>query len=162
MQPVLLIKLIVLLTIANGTPVLAKAVFGNRFSRPVDGSYKFIDGRPLFGPAKTIRGVLFSVALTAAAAPLLGLEAANGALVGSMAMIGDLFSSFVKRRFNFATSSRTMGLDQIPESLFPLLACRVYFQLTALDILICVLIFSVGQIILSPMLYRIGVRDRPF
>jgi hypothetical protein len=162
MQPVLYIKLIVLLTIANGTPVLVKTALGNQFSRPVDGGYKFIDGRPLFGPAKTIRGVLFSIALTTVAAFVLGLEAANGALVGSIAMIGDLFSSFAKRRFDFATSSRTMGLDQIPESLFPLLACRVYFQVTALDILICVSIFSLGQIVVSPMLYRIGVRDRPF
>jgi CDP-archaeol synthase len=162
MQLLLVIKLLVLLTIANGTPVLAKMVFGNRFSRPVDGGHEFVDGRPLFGPAKTIRGVLFSVALTAAAAPVLGLEAANGALVGSMAMIGDLFSSFVKRRLNFAPSSRTTGLDQIPESLFPLIACQVYLLLSALDILICVTIFSVGQIILSSILYRIGVRDRPF
>jgi hypothetical protein len=162
MQPVLLIKLIILLTIANGTPVLAKKICGNRFSGPVDGYCRFIDRRPLFGPAKTIRGVLVSVALTGAAAPLLGMEAATGALVGSMAMIGDLFSSFIKRRLNFAPSSRTTGLDQIPEALFPLLACRVSLSLTMTDILLCVSIFSVGQIILSPVLYRMRVRDRPF
>lgn len=162
MQPALLVKLIVLLTIANGTPVIAKTVLGSRFSRPVDGGHNFVDGRPLFGPAKTIRGVLFSVALTMAAAPVLDLEVANGALVGSMAMIGDLFSSFVKRRLNFTPSSRTTGLDQIPESLFPLISCQVYLSLSARDILICVTIFSVGQIIISPILYRIGVRDRPF
>jgi hypothetical protein len=162
MQLLLVIKLLVLLSIANGAPVLTKKVCGNRFSWSIDGGLNFFDGRPLFGPSKTIRGVLFSVALTTAAAPVLGLEAANGALVGSMAMIGDLFSSFVKRRLNFAPSSRTTGLDQIPESLFPLLACQVYLSLSALDILICVTIFSVGQIILSPILHRIGVRDRPF
>jgi hypothetical protein len=162
LQPVLLIKLITLLTIANGTPVLAKKVCGNRFSRPVDGGWKLVDGRPLFGPAKTIRGVLVSVVLATAAAPLLGLNAANGALVGSIAMAGDLFSSFVKRRINLAPSSRVTGLDQIPESLFPLLACRASLSLTMLDILICTAMFSVGQIILSPILYRIGVRDRPF
>ena len=162
MQPILIVKLIVLLSIANGSPVFAKKIFGGRFSWPVDGGCAFVDGRPLFGSAKTIRGVLFSVVLATAAAPLLGLEAANGALVGSMAMAGDLFSSFVKRRLNFPPSSRAMGLDQIPESLFPLLAWRAWLPLGTIDILICVSVFLVGQVVLSPILYRIGVRDQPF
>jgi CDP-2,3-bis-(O-geranylgeranyl)-sn-glycerol synthase len=162
MQPVLIIKLIVLLTIANGTPVLTKKLCGNRLSQPIDGGVIFFDRRPLFGPAKTIRGVLVSVALTTVAAPVLGLEATTGALVGSMAMVGDLFSSFVKRRLNVTPSSRITGLDQIPEALFPLLSCQVSLSLTALEILICVTVFSFGQIIFSPLLYRAGIRDRPF
>jgi hypothetical protein len=47
-----------------------------------------------------------------------------GVVVGSMAMLGDLFSSFVKRRLNLPPSSRATFLDQVPESLFPLLASR--------------------------------------
>jgi hypothetical protein len=92
--------------------------------------------------------VLVSVALTTAAAPVPGLEAATGALVGSMAMAGDLFSSFVKRRLNVTPSSRITGLDQIPEALFPLLACQAYLSLTALNILIGVTIFSLSQVII--------------
>ena len=37
---------------------------------------------------------------------------------------GDLFSSFVKRRLDLASSSMAIGLDHIPESFFPLLASR--------------------------------------
>jgi hypothetical protein len=74
-------KLLILLTIANGTPVLAKKICGNRFSGPIDGGHNFVDGRPFLGPAKTIRGILASVA--SAAAPLLGLEAASGASLGA-------------------------------------------------------------------------------
>lgn len=162
MQPLLIAKLIVLLSIANGTPVLAKKLCGDRFAQPIDGGLRFFDRRQVFGPSKTIRGAVVSLALTTAGAPLLGLAAAIGALVGSMAIAGDLFSSFLKRRLNLLPSSRVTGLDQIPESLFPLLACRGSLSLTALDILVCVAIFVIGEVILSPILYRIGLRDRPF
>jgi CDP-2,3-bis-(O-geranylgeranyl)-sn-glycerol synthase len=162
MQLVLILKLLVLLSLANGSPVLVKKVCGDRLSQPIDVGLRFFDRRRVFGPSKTIRGALVSVALTTAAAPLLGMEATSGALAGSMAMVGDLFSSFVKRRLDFAPSSRATGLDQIPESLFPLLACRCSLSLSALDILIGVAAFSIGAICLSPILNRVGLRDRPF
>jgi CDP-diglyceride synthetase len=162
MQPLLIAKLLVLLIIANGTPVLAKRLCHQRFSQPIDGGVILFDRRRLFGPTKTIRGALVSVALTTAAAPLLGLEAMIGTLVGSMAIAGDLFSSFVKRRLAFAPSSRVTGLDQIPESLFPLLACGISLSLTTLDILIGVAVFLLGAITFSPLFHRFGLRDRPF
>ena len=37
-------------------------------------------------------------------------------MAATMAMVGDLLSSFVKRRLKFQPSSRATGLDQIPES----------------------------------------------
>src|SRR5258707_3712665 len=119
MHPLLIAKLILLLSIANGTPVAVKRALRNRFSQALDGRLMLFDGRRLFGPSKTIRGALASVVLTTAAAPLLGLEASVGAVVGGMAIIGDLLSSFVKRRLGFAPSSQAMLLDQIPEALFP-------------------------------------------
>jgi CDP-diglyceride synthetase len=162
MQPFLIAKLIVLLSIANGTPVILKKMFGDRFSQPIDGGLLFFDQRRLLGPSKTIRGALVSVLVTTLAAPLLGLEASTGALVAGMAMAGDLFSSFIKRRLDFAPSSRGMGLDQIPESLFPLLACRGQLSLTWIDVLTGAAVFSLGAILLSPVFHRIGIRDRPF
>ena len=163
MQPLLIAKLIVLLSIANGTPVLLKKLFGDRFSQPIDGGLLFFDQRRLLGPpSKTVRGALVSIVLTTLAAPLLGLEASTGALVASMAMVGDLFSSFIKRRLDFAPSSRVTGLDQIPESLFPLLACRDLLSLSGIDILTGAAVFSLGAILLSPVFHRIGIRDRPF
>ena len=85
-----------------------------------------------------------------------------GALVGSAAMAGDIFSSFVKRRLRLPPSSRATGLDQIPESLFPLLACRSVLALTVADIAIGVVLFFVGEIVLSRLLYRLRVRAHPY
>jgi CDP-diglyceride synthetase len=119
-----ILQLLVLLTLANGTPVMAKNILGNRFSYPLDGNLRFVDGRPLFGHSKTIRGVVLAVLVTAAGAPVVGLEWDIGVLIGGLAMAGDLASSFLKRRLDMPLSSRASGLDQLPESLFPLLACR--------------------------------------
>jgi CDP-archaeol synthase len=113
-------------------------------------------------PVKDSPGALASVVLTTAAAPLLGFEPSVGAVVGCTAIIGDLLSSFVKRRLGFAPSSQAMLLDQIPEALFPVLACSVLLPLSAVDIVVVVASFSVGAILLSPVFHRIGLRDRPF
>jgi CDP-2,3-bis-(O-geranylgeranyl)-sn-glycerol synthase len=79
-----------------------------------------------------------------------------------MAMLGDLLSSFVKRRLRFAPSSQAIGLDQIPEALLPLLACSLVLPLNLLDVFVIVMGFSVGAVLLSPVFYRMGLRDRPF
>ena len=157
-----IVQLALLLAVANGSPVIVARMLGQRFAWRVDAGVDFRDGRPLLGKSKTLRGVLVSVLSSALAAPLLGLDWQIGIAIGSAAMAGDLFSSFVKRRLNLAPSSRATGLDQIPESLFPLLACRTALSLSALDIAIGVAIFFAGEIVLSLLLYKIHIRDRPY
>jgi CDP-diglyceride synthetase len=162
MHPLAVAQLLILLTLANGSPVVAKLVLRDRFSMPLDGNRKFIDGRPLFGPAKTIRGILVAIVVPAASAPLLGLDLEIGLLVGATAMAGDLLSSFVKRRLGLAPSSRATGVDQIPESLIPLLACRQVLALTAVDIVVACGVFFAGELLLSRLLFRLHLRDRPY
>jgi CDP-2,3-bis-(O-geranylgeranyl)-sn-glycerol synthase len=160
--PWLILQLTILLAVANGTPVLATKLCGYRFSRPLDNGTRFVDGNPLFGKSKTIRGVVLSILLTALAASVLRLGWTIGFVVGGMAMVGDLFSSFVKRRLNLPPSSRATFLDQVPESLFPLVACRGWLSLSILDIGLCVAIFFFGEVFLSRLLYKAHIRDRPY
>jgi CDP-diglyceride synthetase len=162
MQPLVVLQLLILLALANGTPVIAKKFLRKRFSYPIDGKIRFVDGRPLLGSSKTIRGILLSVLVTSACAPLVGLEWKIGLLMGSVAMAGDLFSSFLKRRINLPAGGRATGLDQVPESLFPLLAVRNTLSLTVTDIAVCVVIFFVGEVVLSRVLYKLHIRDRPY
>jgi len=162
MQPVLILALVFLLVVSNGTPVVVNWILRERFATPLDGGIGFVDGRPLFGRAKTIRGILFSVVATAAAAPMVGLDWKIGALVGAAAMVGDVFSSFFKRRMGLTASSRATGLDQVPEALFPLLVSGGELSLTFADIAVTTVIFIVGEIVLSPLFFRLGVRERPY
>lgn len=162
MHPMQLLKILVLSALANSAPLAAKNFFGPRFSFPIDGGRKFVDGRPLFGPSKTVRGVLASIVVTTACAPLIGLDISIGAIAAVAAMAGDLFSSFLKRRLNFPPSSQAIGLDQVPESLFPMLACQQALSLTSTDIVLGVAVFFAGELILSRLLYRLHLRDTPY
>ena len=105
---------------------------------------------------------MVSLLVTALGAILLGLQLWLGLLVASTAMAGDLLSSFLKRRLHLAPSSKATGLDQIPESLFPLLACRSVLSLTALDIAVGCAIFFVGEILLSRLFFWLRLRERPY
>src|SRR5260370_35488339 len=94
----LILRLLVLLTLANGTPVVINKVLGRRLSYPIEGGVKFVDGKPLFGSSKTIREVLYSVLETAVRPSLAGWEWNVGAAPRGVPMAVDLVSSLLKRR----------------------------------------------------------------
>ncbi len=135
---------------------------GPTFSHPFDGGVTFVDKRVLFGPSKTIRGLVVSILATAAIAPIIGVAPEIGALMAAAAMAGDLLSSFVKRRLDRPPSSQATGLDQVPESLLPLLVGRQALSLGAIDITIAVAIFFIGEILLARFFHRLGLREQPY
>jgi CDP-diglyceride synthetase len=162
MQWLLIFKLVVVLTVANGAPVIATKLFGNFLNQPLDLGAVFVDGRPLVGHSKTVRGIILSLVATTAFAPILGFEWILGLIIASAAMIGDLSSSFLKRRLDLPPSSRATGIDQIPECLLPTLAIRSTLGLTAIDVLSVLIIFFVGAVLLSRLLFNWNIRNRPY
>ncbi len=162
MQLELILKFVLLLVIANGTPVVAKRLLGRFLAYPLDAGTTFIDGRALLGSSKTIRGILVSVIATSVCAPVLGFVWTTGFIIGLAAMSGDLVSSFIKRRMGYPPSSRALGLDQIPESLLPALACKSLLALTFADVIFIVAVFTIGELIVSRLLYNIHLRDKPY
>ncbi|HEY9198504.1 MAG TPA: CDP-archaeol synthase [Gammaproteobacteria bacterium] len=158
----LAIKLLLLLITANGAPVLARYLLGSRWGRPVDAGATFSDGQPLFGPSKTWRGVIAALLVTPVIAWLLFLPPGVGLLFAAAAMLGDLLSSFIKRRLRIPSSSMALGLDQIPESLLPLLAVRAQFYLEPLDIVQLTLAFMALELALSQLLYHLRIRKQPY
>ena len=161
-DPLPLVRVLLLLGIANFTPILAKWLLADRLGAPLDAGYKLPDGRPLFGNSKTIRGVVVSIMFTALAAPLLGFEWLTGAAVATASIVGDLSSSFVKRRLGLQAHAQALGIDQIPEALLPLLLLRTQLDLSALEIVVIVVAFIALELALSPLLYRLHIRDRPY
>jgi CDP-2,3-bis-(O-geranylgeranyl)-sn-glycerol synthase len=84
MQSAFIFQLLVLLSVANGTPIAAKLLMRDRLACPLDGGALFADGRPLFGPSKTIRGIVISVLATTGVAALIGLCYHPGADIKSV------------------------------------------------------------------------------
>jgi CDP-diglyceride synthetase len=155
-------KVLFLVAVANGAPIIAKRFLRNRMASPIDGGRMLNDGQPLFGKSKTVRGIVFSLVLTVTLAPLVHLSFLTGAMISAAAMIGDLFSSFLKRRLKIAPSGMAVALDQIPEVLLPALVARWALPLALSDISAIVLIFFVAQLFLSRIFSALQIRDEPY
>lgn len=162
MNTMLVIKILFLLFLANGTPVIAKKLLGSKLAQPLDFGKKYFDGRRLFGDSKTFRGIISSVLVTSGGAALIGYSIQTGALFALASLAGDLVSSFIKRRLGLLPSSKKLGLDQLPESIFPLL---FFWQTLDLNISIAatvLIVFFAGEIILSRILFRLNIREHPY
>jgi len=144
-----------LLIVANGTPVVVAWLLGRRFDYPLDGNRRAGDGRPWLGVTKTVRGFLLSILMTALAAALVGISWWLGAVFGLLAMVGDLLSSFIKRRLGLASSTPASGLDQVPESLLPLWGCASLLELKWQDIVLSAAAFWVLHLLFSRLLDRL-------
>lgn len=156
------VKLLLLIGVANGTPVLVKKVLGSLWSFPLDGCHTFIDQKPVFGPSKTIRGFVFSLAITAACSPVLAVSWHVGLVIAATAMAGDLLSSFIKRRLGRPSSSMALGLDQVPESLFPMVAAHYLLEVSWFSVVVVTVLFFVLELTSSKILYRLKIRNEPY
>ena len=92
----------------------------------------------------------------------IGLPWNIGLVVACGAMVGDCLSSFVKRRLNMPSSSMALGLDQIPESLLPLLGVWYQLSLTLEGIVGTVTGFFLLELGLSLILYKLHIRKHPY
>ncbi|MFZ2169938.1 MAG: CDP-archaeol synthase [Methylococcaceae bacterium] len=153
---------LILLNVANGAPVITGKVLGNRLARPMDNGLKLNDGYRLLGNTKTWRGLFSAVFFTTAVAVLCGLEPLTGILFGTLAMTGDMLTSFIKRRLGNVESSRARGLDTLPESLLPLWLLKDSLALNFMDITLVVGLFFLCEELISPVLYKLHIRNQPY
>ena len=139
-----------LIITANIVPPAVSIATKDCCAWPIDGGLDWFDGRPLFGDSKTLRGLILAVVGGAAVGCLIGVTWRLGASAALSAMAGDLFSSFCKRRLGLGASAPALGLDQIPESLLPAIACAAPLGLSWYDIVTIVVLFAIGDAIVSP------------
>lgn len=106
---------------ANAIPVLLGG------GRAIDGGKKFIDGRPILGKSKTVRGFIagtFTGMLICELFYLLEFigvtlfifpfhYAVTGFLLGFGSMLGDSIGSFIKRRLKYKSSANVPLIDQL-------------------------------------------------
>ncbi|NMT62290.1 CDP-archaeol synthase [Marinobacter orientalis] len=155
------LELFVMLVLANGAPVVAARVFGRRWSAAVDGGRRWRDGRPLLGNRKTWRGVVSGTLVCGLFALITGMGLLFGLLFGLLGLIGDMVSSFIKRRLGLASSGKAIGLDQIPEALLPMVLAWFWLDVSVAVVVSVVVLFTLANMLLSPLLYRLGIRHQP-
>ncbi|HET8802376.1 MAG TPA: CDP-archaeol synthase [Marinobacter sp.] len=155
------LELFVMLVLANGTPVVAARILKRRWAAPLDGGRLWSDGRPVLGKSKTWRGLVSGALACAMFSLVTGLGFGFGLVFGVLGLLGDLFSSFVKRRLGLPSSARAVGLDQIPEAALPMIYAVIGLPVSGWIGLVVVTVFTAANILVSPFLYRWGIRRHP-
>lgn len=110
----------------------------------MDGGRLYRDGRPLLGPHKTRRGLFAALLMGLLGGVILDFPWWLGLGCAALSMMGDLFSSFIKRRRGMASGSLVPGLDQFFEGLFPFAILAPYYGLGTGGVLWLTLLFAVG------------------
>lgn len=136
-----IIKVVCFLLWVNFLPPLACFFRGRRFTRPLDAGRLWFDGRPIFGAHKTVGGILVSLLGGTAVFFLLGVGWQVAAMASLLAMLGDLLSSFIKRRLALDSGQSVVVLDQLFESLLPTLYLSTVLDLGFGRIVIIVVLF---------------------
>ncbi|OZG72214.1 hypothetical protein BTA51_17425 [Hahella sp. CCB-MM4] len=158
---VLELKLFTLLVIVNGAPILARNVFPS-WNAAIDQGRKAWDKRPWLGKSKTWRGLLAGISAGILTAFLLGFPWLHGLLLSAVSLSGDILTSFIKRRLDLKPSSQAPILDQFLEVSLPLGAAQYLYPLptlNAIGVLVAFVVFNWG---ISPLLYRMGLRKKPY
>jgi CDP-2,3-bis-(O-geranylgeranyl)-sn-glycerol synthase len=118
---------------ANSTPVLLGG------GPPVDGGEQWVDGKPILGQNKTIRGSIAGIIVGS----LVGIIQGNpigGFAQASGAILGDLISSFLKRRYDFSPGSSMPIVDQLD---FITVAVILSYPFQSTDLLSIVIILII-------------------
>jgi CDP-2,3-bis-(O-geranylgeranyl)-sn-glycerol synthase len=155
------LNIFLLLLLANASPIIAARLFGSHLNQAVDFGLHF-NNKPLLGASKTWRGIIAALLVTILAAIVLHVPWTQGMLIALGAMLGDLLASFIKRRLGIPSSGMSLGLDQIPESLVPLLLIQTVVDMSWQTILVMVAAFFVVELILSRIGFILHIRKRPY
>lgn len=116
----LALRILLVVMAANLAPPVLAHYLEHRLDRPVDGGRRLADGRPLLGPNKTVRGVIGGVLAAGFIGQVVGFGWLAGFAAGALAMLGDLATSFAKRRLGLDSGGSAPGLDQFLEGLLPI------------------------------------------
>ncbi|MFN4133921.1 MAG: CDP-2,3-bis-(O-geranylgeranyl)-sn-glycerol synthase [Candidatus Hadarchaeales archaeon] len=147
--------------VANATPV----VLGG--GKPIDGGKKFTDGRPIFGPGKTVRGFIAGIiagSIVGALQAIFGRPGmvTAGFLLSLGALVGDLMGSFIKRRFGLPRGSSAPGLDQLGFLLIAM-AFAAPVALPTPEMFVALLIITpILHISTNYCGYLLKLKDRPY
>jgi predicted MPP superfamily phosphohydrolase len=143
----LFFKILILLWLINFTPPLLAHILEDKWNGALDRGRLFRDGKPLLGDHKTTRGCCGAVIAGTVLGAVFGLSWWVGFLSAVLSMLGDLGSSFLKRRMGMRSGNVVPGLDQIFEGAFPFLVLSPVFSLGMLEVGTLVTLFSIGAFV---------------
>ena len=151
---------------ANGAPV----IFGG--GKPLDFGKKFLDGKPIFGSHKTIRGFISGLTIGTFVGLIQWIFGANvdhlrvGAPLGFAlslgAMIGDLLGSFIKRRLDLKPGASLPIIDQMGFVIVALAFGSLIEPPTLTEVIIILLLTGLLHLLTNRIAYHLRIKRTPW
>jgi len=149
---------------ANAAPV----IFGG--GRPIDADRTFIDGKPILGSHKTVRGFFAGLIVGTLVGfvqntvyPLYQSNLLLGFALSLGALIGDLFDSFIKRRLGFPPGASFPILDQLDFIVGALLFSLMVPPLPPLNLILIIIVITPPIHLLTNVLaFLFGFKSKPW
>lgn len=135
------LRIIIFLLLVNGLPPLFAVFAQSWLNYRLDAGKTWFDGWPLFGSNKTVRGLTVSICGGTLGFQVLGQSWLIACITATLAMTGDLVTSFIKRRIHIESGKDFPILDQTFESLFPLLFLNYFVELNIIQNIAILLVF---------------------
>ncbi len=128
---------------------------------PLDGGEKWLDGKPFLGSHKTLRGSVVGVL----AGLLIGLLQGNalaGLAQGFGAILGDLLSSFLKRRWDFEPGASAPVLDQLDFILVAIILSQPFIRATLQEMVIIILVTVPIHYLSNYLSWLLKMKEHPW
>jgi CDP-2,3-bis-(O-geranylgeranyl)-sn-glycerol synthase len=106
---------------------------------PLDGGEKWLDGKPFLGSHKTLRGSIVGVLAGLLIGALQGNPLA-GLAQGFGAILGDLISSFLKRRWDIAPGESSPFIDQLDFIIVAIVLSQPFTRATLQEMIVILIV----------------------
>lgn len=128
---------------------------------PLDGGEKWFDGKPFLGSHKTFRGTIVGILAGSIVGALQG-SILIGLAQGFGAILGDLLSSFLKRRLDIAPGESFPLLDQLDFIIVAVVLSQPFTGATLLQILIILVVTVPIHYIMNYLSWIAKIKDHPW
>ena len=128
---------------------------------PLDGGGKWLDGKPFLGSHKTLRGSIVGIL----AGLLIGVLQGNplaGITQGIGAILGDLLSSFLKRRWDVAPGESSPLLDQLDFILVAIILSQPFTRASITEMIIIIIVTIPIHYMMNYISWRMKMKDHPW
>ena len=148
--------------VANAVPVLAGG------GRPLDRGRNFLDGKPIFGKNKTIRGFLVGLMMGTvvglAESLVFKYPLSFGFAISLGALVGDLAGAFIKRRLGLPPGELLPIVDQIDFIAGAIVfSLPISLQWLSWELAVTVLIITPPIHLLTNFgAYKLGLKSNPW
>jgi CDP-2,3-bis-(O-geranylgeranyl)-sn-glycerol synthase len=140
---------------ANAAPV----AFGG--GPPLDAGENWLDGKPFLGSHKTLRGCIVGVLAGFIFGTLQG-NLLSGLAQGVGAILGDLISSFLKRRWDVAPGDSFPLLDQLDFIIAAIILSQPFTRATLAEMIIILLITVPMHYVSNYLAWLAKLKENPW